>query len=416
MTGGTAEPSLADMNEPSTSRKPHVVIAGGGVAGLEALMALRALAGDRLHLTLLAPEPDFVYRPMAVAEPFCLGHTEYYPLADIARDYGADLVRDALAEVDPAARRITGREGASLAYDSLLVAIGARPEAVYRHAITFGTERAPEALAGLLGDLEQGYLKRVAFVIPSTLAWTMPLYELAVLTAREVWGMGIDDAELTFVTPEERPLEIFGPEPSAMVADLLEEHRIPFVGGVEAVVERSAVIAGGRRIEVDRTITLPMPAGPRIPGLPADTDGFLPVDPHGRVWGVHDVYAAGDVTSSTVKQGGLAAQQAVAAAETIAARHGADVAAEPFRPVLRGMLLTGGTPRFLSGPHGATPAVSRGALQALWWPPTKIATRYLAPYLVGHDAAANLGQPPAGAHPVEREIELAPTPDGSAGR
>ena len=38
----------------------RVLIAGGGVAGLEALLALRDLAGDRVELTLLSPETDFI--------------------------------------------------------------------------------------------------------------------------------------------------------------------------------------------------------------------------------------------------------------------------------------------------------------------------------------------------------------------
>jgi sulfide:quinone oxidoreductase len=52
---------------------PNVVIAGGGVAGLEALLALRALAADRVDLTLIAPDDHFAYRPLAVAQPFALG-------------------------------------------------------------------------------------------------------------------------------------------------------------------------------------------------------------------------------------------------------------------------------------------------------------------------------------------------------
>jgi sulfide:quinone oxidoreductase len=61
--------------------------------------------------------------------------------------------------------------------------------------------------------------------------------------------------------------------------------------------------------------------GPRIAGLPADADGFFPVDPHGRVTGARDVFAAGDATAGPIKLGGLAAQEAdaAAAAETIAA-------------------------------------------------------------------------------------------------
>lgn len=383
---------------------PHVVIAGGGVAALEALIALRELAGDRVRITLLAPERDFVYRPMSVAEPFALGHAERHRLADIARDFGAELVAEPLEAVHPDRRRVVTGVGTELEYDSLLLAIGARGQAVFRNAITFGAEGAPEALSGLLADLEQGYARRVAFVLPSTTAWSLPLYELAIMTARQVWGMGIDGVELFLVTPEERPLDVFGPEPSAMVAELLAAEGIEFVGSSDPDVRHGAVLAGSREIAADRTVTLPVPAGPGIRGVPQDAGGFVPVDAHARVEGLDGVYAAGDMTTLPIKQGGLAAQQAVAAAQAIAARHGADVTPEPFRPVLRGMLLTAGPERWLRGPVSeATPP--RADLNPLWWPPTKIATRYLAPYLVGHDEAGRLDAPPAGAVRIERELE-----------
>jgi sulfide:quinone oxidoreductase len=165
------------------------------------------------------------------------------------------------------------------------------------------------------------------------------------------------------------------------------------------------VEAGGRRIDVDRIITLPVPVGPSIPGLP-DTDGFVPVDEHGAVRGLEGVYAAGDVTASPIKQGGLAAQQAVVGAEAIAARHGAGLEPRPYRPVLRGMLLTGGQSRWLRAPTGDAPAASQASLHALWWPPTKIATKYLAPYLMGRDDAAYLHSEVPQAHAVERDLEL----------
>jgi sulfide:quinone oxidoreductase len=394
------------MTQDHPSSKPHVVIAGGGVAALEALIALRRLAGERVRVTLIAPQPDFVYRPMVVAAPFCLGHAARHPLAEIARDLGAALVHDAVAEVDPAARRVTGVKGTWLDYDSLLIAVGARPQPVYQHAVTFGPDGAPEALAGLLSDLELGYAKRVAFVVPGEVAWSLPLYELAVMTARDAWSAGIDDVQLTFVTPELRPLEVFGHEPSAMIGELLSQEKIEFVGSARAEVGHGFVLASGRRIDVDRAITLPELAGPQLSGLPSDPRGFIPVDGHGRVDGVEHVFAAGDATTFPIKQGGLAAQQAVAAAEAIAASHGADLDPQPYRPVLRGMLLTGGQNRWLRGPAGDTPAASRAALQALWWPPTKIASRYLAPYLLGREEAEILASAPEEGQVVERDLEL----------
>jgi sulfide:quinone oxidoreductase len=390
------------------TRPARVVIVGGGVAALEALMALRDLAGERVQLTLVAPEPDFVYRPLAVAQPFCLGHPTRYPLADITLELGAALVRAAVVEVDHEQRRVMTDAGEPLEYDSLLVAVGARMHTLYTHALTFGVDGAPEAMSGLLADLEDGNAKRVAFVVPTGATWTLPLYELAIITARHVWEAGLVGVEFTLVTPESRPLELFGAKAAAMVAELLASEGIEFVGSVTGEVGRGEVQAGDRRLPVDRTVTLPVLLGPTVPGLPQTPDGFIPVDAHGRVAGLDGVFAAGDATDSPIKQGGLAAQQAVAAAEAIAARHGADLDPQPFRPVLRGVLLTGGTNRWLRAPAGGTPAAENVALHALWWPPTKISSRYLAVYLQGRDDARYLADAPGGPHalPVERDLEL----------
>ena len=106
-----------------------------------------------------------------------------------------------------------------------------------------------------------------------------------------------------------------------------------------------------------------------------------------------DVYAAGDITTFPVKQGGIAAQQADAAAEAIAAAAGADVDPAPFQPVLRGLLLTGGEPRYLRSELAAGRDLV-GEPEPLWWPPAKIVGRYLAPFLAGLAGAE--GQPRAG--------------------
>lgn len=70
----------------------RVLVAGGGVAGLEALLALRDLAGDRVSLTLLSPQDEFMYRPMAVAEPFARGHATRHGLNELAERLGARFV------------------------------------------------------------------------------------------------------------------------------------------------------------------------------------------------------------------------------------------------------------------------------------------------------------------------------------
>jgi sulfide:quinone oxidoreductase len=385
------------MTENAT-HPPGVVIAGGGVAALECLMALRDLAGPYLRIRLVAPGDAFSYRPMQVAEPFSLGHARRYPLAELAADFGAELVTAAIVEVRADARQVVCADGSTLDYDALVLALGARAVAPFRDAVTFGQDSAHEAMHGLLADLEHGYGKRVAFVAPPEATWMLPLYELALMVGREVWSQGIDDARFWLVTPEQRPLAIFGPPVSAAIGKLLAAAGIEFVGSSYAEPVKGALRLepGGRTLEVDRVVALPALRGPATPGVPADAAGFIPVDIHGRVTGLDGVFAAGDVTTFPIKQGGLAAQQADAVAEAIAAELGGDLTPRPFKPVLRGLLFTGGGDRFIRTGIGGGEGDGAIASTALWWPPTKVAGLYLAPYLYARDHAAEPECAPAG--------------------
>jgi sulfide:quinone oxidoreductase len=385
----------------------RVVIAGGGVAALETLIALREHARDRVEVTLIAPDESFGYRPMTVAEPFAKGHARSYGLAAIAERFGARLVKDTVAEVAAPEQAIRTGAGKVIHYDHLVLATGARATPAYAHAITFGEDREEEALHGLLQDAEEGYVKSIAFVVPDGTTWSLPLYELALMTARQTWGMGADWLKLVFVTPESRPLAIFGGAASDTVAELLDAAAIEFLGSGYATVERGHLIVdpGGRKIDVDRVITLPRLEGLRLPGVPVDAEGFVPTDRHGRVTGLEGVYAAGDGTAFPIKQGGLATQQADAVAETIAAAVGAPIDPEPFRPVLRGMLLTGGDDRFLRGAIAGGGGDARVANHALWWPPSKIAGRYLAPFLFDRDELEAVDRIRGDHLPVEAELD-----------
>ena len=375
-------------NAQSNKWPVNVVVAGAGVAGLEAVIALRALAGDRVNITLLAPEHDFVYRPLSVGEPFALGAASRIPVAELAREFNLELRRDALASVDADAHTVTLENGDTLHFGKLIVATGAQQEPAYTHALTFRGQEDAETVRGLVLDIEGGYSKQIVFVVPTGVAWSLPLYELALMTAHRAEEMSLT-VELTFVTPEERPLVVFGPQASAEVAKLLAD------AGVTVHCSRATEIPtkgklvlhpGGEQLDAQRIVTLPVVKGRHIDGLPGDSEGFLPIDRHARVGGQADVYAAGDGTNFPLKQGGIACQQADAAAEHIARDAGIPIEAHPFRPVLRGKLLTGGDPHFMShdvsGMTGGRDAVGE---HVLWWPPTKVAGRYLAPYLAGRE-------------------------------
>src|SRR3954451_17486619 len=118
----------------------RVLIAGGGVAGLEALLALHGLAGERVAVTLIAPEREFAYRPMAVAVPFARGRVKRYGLDEIVAGQGAEFIRGALAEVDAEAGTATTADGRTLEFDALLVAVGAASEPAYSRIRTWTPE------------------------------------------------------------------------------------------------------------------------------------------------------------------------------------------------------------------------------------------------------------------------------------
>ena len=369
-----------------------VLVVGGGPAGLEAALALHRIAGDSVETTVLAPESDFTYRPLSVLSPFAAGGVASYPLDRIAADAGFTHMRDRLERVDSLAHTVVTASGEQVPYDVLLVASGARPVTPLEHAVEFtGSATDQERLHGIVQDVEGGYLRSFAFVVPDGSTWALPLYELALMLAERAYEM-CAELELHVVTPEASPLAIFGADASREVDKLLSEAGIVLHTGVHAKSAGFGQLrlgSQGKLLAVQRVVTMPRLEGPHIAGLPSDAEGFLVTDVHGRVQGVPDVYAAGDITAFPIKQGGIACQQADAAAQSIAARAGARLVPEPFRPVLRGILLTERSARFMRR-DGADSSV---AGRALWWPPTKIAGRELAGYLQGLDEQ---GERPSG--------------------
>ena len=373
------------MSEGHSPVSGEVVIVGGGVAGLEALIGLRALAGDRVAVTLVSQDDGFVDRPLTVAEPFGLGSAARHPLPEIAAEFGAAFVHASVTGVAAAEHRISCADAPDIGFDTLILAPGARTRPPFADAIAFGTAGSGQAVKDMLSRLRSGAARSAAFVAPTMAGWLVPLYELALMTGRELARSRVEGARLRLVTPEDRPLALFGSQASESVGRLLAAAGIEFIGST------------AEPVAADEVVTLPLLRGPELAGVPTTPpDGFIAVDEHGQVRGLADVYAAGDGVDFAVKQGGLAAQQADAVAEHIAAAYGARVDPTPFRPVLRGMLFTGEDPFYLrSDVPGADPDVP-GAWHPLWWPPTKIVGRHLAPYLSERDEDEVLGRPPAG--------------------
>src|SRR5919202_473696 len=191
--------SAMDVRERGQAGRPsaRVVICGGGFAAVEAMLALRALCGSRVSVTLVSPRPTLDYRPAATLESCDDGPPLRYGLGAIAADVGAGYRRDALAAVAPEAGRVRLASFAQLGYDALILALGTRPRASVPGATTFRDQR------------DVAHVRRVC-------------------AARA--AAGPHDVDIALVTPEHAPLEILGERATALVRDLLAERGVRFLG------------------------------------------------------------------------------------------------------------------------------------------------------------------------------------------
>jgi sulfide:quinone oxidoreductase len=367
------------------ARRPHVVVAGGGVAALEACLALRTFAGGAVRITLLAPETHFVHRPATAPDPLDRRSARRLALERFAIDQRVELRRGRLDAVDPQARRAYGSAG-TLPYDALVVAVGARPQPAPGEALQAGRDAAE--LRRLLEQLRDGDVTSVAFVAPPGPAWRLELYELALEAAVEARAAGADP-QLFAVTAEDTPLAVLGARAAFAVGHTLAAHGVRLVAGAYVrglAAGRLRLSPGDRELAIDRVVAAARLRGPGIPGLPHDSLGFLPVDGHSRVPGAEGVYAAGDCAAFPVKHASLAAEQADAAASAIAsavAGHGTPPA---FRPVLRCMLparLRWYVEAPISGGAGDATRVSAAPL---WPSAARFGSRFLSPYLAAHES------------------------------
>lgn len=359
------------------------MIAGGGVAALEALLALRSLLGSIPAILLLAPQSELAYAPVAVAAPFSANRPRRFPLAEIARSHDADWVQDSLAEVDRERRQVRTTFGRRLDYDALVIATGARRRRWLADSIAVRGAGDVDAIRALLAGLEHSGIDELVFAVPPGESATLPLYELALLTAGSIADRGLRGVRLTIVTPETSPLALFGPPADTIVRQLLADRGIRLILGsyTSVLADGELCLHPPQSVPTDLTVTLGRCEGVRIRGLPHDAEGFLPIDRHARVTQADGVYAAGDVTTFPIKQGGIAAQQADAAAEAIAAGFGAATEPRPFKPIVRDMLLTGLEPIFLRADISGAGYSFQLDTEPLWWPPAKIAGRHMGPYL-----------------------------------
>jgi sulfide:quinone oxidoreductase len=328
------------------------------------------------------------YRPAATAEAFVAEPLRAYDLEAIAADIGATYHRSRLERVSGEQQSVRLASGARLGYDVLILALGARARAAVPGAVMFRDQRDVPRFRRVLSDVLARRITRLVFAVPSQGAWPLPAYELSLLTRRRVEQQGLE-LEISLVTPEGEPLEALGHMASRLVAELLDDRSVRFIGdSVPDSVRRdgSLAIAFDGALEADRVVAIPELHGVRISGVPGSWQGFVPVDAVGRVDGLSGVYAAGDMTTFPIKQGGLAAQQADRIAHTVAAELGAPVKELHERWVLRTRLLDGDGALVLRtelDEFGHPSAATIEHHDSRTDPHPKVFARYLSAYLAG---------------------------------
>ncbi len=301
-------------------RTGKVVISGGGIAGVEALMALRDLGEHRLEIEMISPHPHFVLRPQIIGVPWG-GSPMRADLDGLAAQFGARRRPGTIAQVDVDGHAVRLTDDGVVPYDVLLVAVGAVASIGYPSVETVGFGSMSRAMA------QQQDARSLAIVVPPGATWTLPAYQLALLARRA--------GPVTVLTPEEEPAEVFGVG-AQPVAEMLERHGI-------GVVTSCIIPIGSTEVQdlADHIVALPQLRGPEMPGLPGTLGGFIPVDELQQVVRAADVYAAGDAANHHTKQGGLAAHQAEVAATAIVNHLGGEVPAVPEPATLRGKLVLG---------------------------------------------------------------------------
>ncbi|MFZ0831995.1 MAG: FAD-dependent oxidoreductase [Mycobacterium sp.] len=370
----------------------NVVVCGGGFAAAEGLLRLHRLTGERVAVTLITPNEHLNYRPRTVMTPFTGSPVARYPIRDLAAATSARWVRDRLASVDLRSRTLYTANGQSLNYDAALLALGAQERKPNPHVALFTDRTGGQTYRGIVEQIDTGAITSLTLIEPSGPSWPVPLYELALLTAKHAHDRGLR-VEITLVTPRPHPLYPFGETVGATVERLLQAAGVTLHSGTSAHIAGPRLVhltPAGVELRPDRIVTLPTITGPNVRGVPGDArDRFIPVDDRCRVPNTDGrVFAAGDATDLRVKHGGLATQQADIAAAGIA--HLADVAPAPgpFRPVLYGTLLTGDAPLYLQAHLVAGRGWQSQILTEPAWPADQLVVAdELVSYLAEHPPA-----------------------------
>ena len=245
-----------------------IVIVGGGVAALEAALALQELAPELAQVELVAPDSSFVYRPLLVngAHTSARFHCSAWPTAA-----GATLAEGTVTRVDAERHLVHTAEGEELPFDLLLLAPGAIPATALPGALCFRGPGDAAELEQMVEDALAGRDRKLRLRRPErrhggrcrSTSWRCsPRARARATPARSA-------SRVTVVTPEDAPLELFGRagERGDRRAARGPRHRASFPTIPLAFADGALSVAPGGSVAADRAVALPQLEGPRLRSL-----------------------------------------------------------------------------------------------------------------------------------------------------
>lgn len=321
--------------------KPRIVVLGGGFAGMEAALSMRANMPNEADITMVSDKDYFLFKPNTIYIPFGLDPGKLaFHLSGPTRRRNINLVSATAREIDPISRRVyldAPNQVGDLPYDYLVVATGAgmRPEEIPglgELGMNIWTTNEMLALrAGfqkLLADAKEGLKREVLFLVPPNNKCSGPLYEMVMMLDTWLRRKRVrDQIGIRWTTFEESYVQAFGPRMHELVSQEFEHRGIEgytrYVvdrverGSAHAGVGGEAVYKNGERLPFHLLVSFPPHgASTNFTHLPIDNHGFIATDLKTRqVVGYPDVYAIGDASDFPVKQADLAFLQAEAAAD-----------------------------------------------------------------------------------------------------
>ena len=259
----------------------------------------------------------------------------------------------------------------------------------------------------LLKEVEEGEVQRLVFAVPWGSVWALPAYELALLTAARLKAYQTRNVELMLVTPEDAPLQLFGRSASDAVRELLGDADVTLITGTCPIAAYDGRLrtVPEQSIAADRVLALPRLQGHSIHGVPQTVEGFVPVDQHGRVVGLDNVFAAGDITTFPVKQGGIATQQAFVRRRRSPRWPGSRLRRDPSHPCYVGCCFKS-HPLFMRRNMSGADEPDWVSETPIWWPPTKIVGRQLTPFLAALAGEKVTREEPPPTNTLAVEVDL----------